>query len=241
MKHNQAYDIKVFLGVSGLFLAFFLLTMAEIFAFEDYKPSTLFNSPDQTSPVVASAQEEKKNYQVEPLKVRVYFTTESLMVDSCKATVPLEKTVYPELNPIRDRLMALFQGPTEYEKSIGYTTRFEGWQQVFMGTILQEDGTLIVRFSEEVLDKKSDFYLGKFDNRCGRGVWDQIYLTAKEDDRVKHVIFSINDNASLWNELVAKRECPPKLKDNESTNNYIQAQKQCAKPETPEKAEEGEE
>lgn len=231
MKKNSAYDLKIFLMVSGIFLALFLLTLAEIFAFDDYKPSRLFNPPSDTNPVVASAQEERKSYKVEAQKARVYFTTKSLMVGSCKATVPLEKTIYPELNPARDRLAALFQGPTEFEKSIGYTTSFEGWEQVFMGTVLQSDGTLLVRFSEEVLDEKSKFYLGKFNNDCGRGVWEQIYLTAKEEDQVNYVVFMINDNPSLWNDLVGKRKCPAEQAKNESTDSFIQAQKQCAKPE----------
>lgn len=228
MKTSQNYDLKIFLILSSVSLVFFLLIMAEIFAFENYKPSTLFTSPNQTDPVAQAIDQNKKNYKTQPLKAQLYITTQSLMVGSCTATVSIEKTIYPALNPIHNRLTALFEGPSAFEKSIGYTTPFEGWQQVFMGTTLQADGTLIVQFSEEVLDPASTYFLGKFDNECGRGIWEGIYLTAKEDNRVKYVVFSINNNPSSWNNLVKKYNCP--TSEQENLNSPTQAQKQCQQP-----------
>ncbi len=232
MKNTLSNDLKIFLAVILIFLTFFVTTLVEIFAIEEYKPSRLFVRASNTNPVVEDLDEaEEKNYRVEPVDARIYFTTKSLMQGTCKATVPLQKTIYPKLNPIRDRLQALFIGPNEFEKSIGYTTSFEGWEQVFMGTVLQSDGTLQVRLNEEVLDEDSSFYLGKFDSQCGRGVWEQIYLTAKEDDRVRHIVFTINEDPSLWNKLVKKYKCPPDRNKVQDVDTFVQTQKQCAKPE----------
>lgn len=237
MRKDQAYDLKSFLAISGLTLLFFLLIMAEIFALDSYKPSRLLAIANQTqSTATMASQSDQKLHKVSPLKIRVYLTTHSLMVGSCTATVPVDRVIYPSLNPIRDRLVTLFEGPTEFEQSVGYTSSLTGWQQVFMGTILQADGTLLVQFSEEVLDPTSSFYLGRFDNECGRGVWEAVYLTAKEDRRVKYVVFTINNNPQSWNNLVRKYHCEAIKNAPKDSEKVMQAAKQCQSSVQPEQS-----
>ncbi len=227
MKNTKEYDAKAFLAIFGLFTILFLLILTEIFAFDEYKPSRFFSKPNRTEPVVASAFEDVRSYRTKQMDIKIYLTTQNLLVGSCRSTVAVDRTIYTDLNPIRDRLNALFEGPTVVEKASGYVSSFEGWNQVFMGTVLQRDGTLLIRFSEEVINPESNFYLGRFDNDCGRGVWQQIYQTVKTDPRVKYVIFMVNDDPWIWNEYITKFECPPIKTEQMTDEDFIFRQKQC--------------
>ncbi len=227
MRNTKEYDAKAFLAIFGLFSVLFLLILTEIFAFDEHKPSRFFLKPNRTEPVVASVFEDVRNYRTNQTNVKIYLTTQDLLVGSCRSTVGVDRVIYTDLNPIRDRLSALFEGPTIGEKANGYVSSFEGWNQVFMGTVLQKDGTLLIRFSEEVTNPESHFYLGKFDSDCGRGVWQQIYQTVKADPRVKYVIFMVNNDPLVWNKYITRFECPPIKTEQMTDEDFVFIQKQC--------------
>ena len=219
----------LFTITSVLAVFLLLLVLAEVFAFEEYKPSRLVfnNSQPQPPAQVASAQENLDEIRSKKILVNVYFTTRDLLIGSCRSTVVVKREISTYPNSLRERLNALFAGPTELEKNDGFISSFQGWQKVFLGTILQKDGTLFIRFSSEVTNPDSKFYLGQFDNECGRGVWQQIYLTAKEDERVKYVVFMVDDDPSVWNKFITKFDCSPKAID-QNNPDLIWQRKQCA-------------
>jgi len=223
------FNFLAFVLVSGFATLFLLLVLAEIFAFEEYKPSSLLFGDSRQPPTaqVASAQENLDEVRAKKTLVDIHFTTKDLLSGSCRSTVTVKREIATYPNSLKERLNALFAGPTELEKSDGFVSSFEGWQEVFLGTILQKDGTLFVRFSGEVANPDSKFYLGQFDNECGRGVWRQVYLTAKEDERVKYVVFMVEDDPSVWNKFITKFDCSPKDID-QNNPDLVWQRKQCA-------------
>ncbi len=229
MQKHIKPNFFVFVVVSGLATFLFLLVLAEVFAFEEYKPSNLLfgNNSQSATAEVASAQENLDEIRAKKTVVNIHFTTKDLLSGSCRSTVTVKREIATYPNSIKERLNALFAGPTELERNDGFVSSFEGWQTVFLGTILQKDGTLFVRFSGEVANPNSKFYLGQFDNECGRGVWQQVYLTAKEDERVKHVVFMVEDDPSVWNKFITKFDCSPKA-INQNDPDLVWQRKQCA-------------
>ncbi len=227
-KHTKP-NFFVFVVVSGLAIFLFLLVLAEVFAFEEYKPSSLLFGDNKQPPTaqVASAQENLDEVRAKKTSVNIHFTTKDLLIGSCRSTVTVKREIPTYPNSIKERLNTLFTGPTELEKNDGFVSSFEGWQAVFLGTILQRDGTLFVRFSSEVANPESKFYLGQFDNECGRGVWQQVYLTAREDERVKYVVFMVEDDPSVWNKFITKFDCSPKAID-QNNPDLVWQRKQCA-------------